>query len=39
MNCDKGHRLWNFRRNMYGNMNRLLSNTPMIEKIINLTKV
>ncbi len=24
---------------MYGNMNRLLSNTPMIEEIINSTKV
>ncbi len=36
---DEGHRLWDFRRNFYGNMNRQLSNTPMIEEIINSTKV
>lgn len=36
---DEGHRLWDYRRNIFNNINKQLSDTPMIEEIINSTKV
>lgn len=36
---DEAHRLWDFRRQVYSNINKKLSDTPMIEEIISASKV
>ena len=36
---DEAHRLWDFRRHIYSNMNKQLSDTPMIEEVVNASKV
>jgi DUF2075 family protein len=36
---DEAHRLWDFRRNKYSNINRKLSETPMIEELVKASRV
>jgi len=36
---DEAHRLWDYRRRIFQNMNKKLSDVPMIEELINSTKV
>jgi hypothetical protein len=36
---DEAHRLWDYRRRVFGNMNTTLSTVPMIEELIDSTRV
>lgn len=36
---DEAHRLWDYRRRIFQNMNKKLSDVPMIEELMNSTKV
>lgn len=36
---DEAHRLWDYRRQIFVNMNKQLSDTPMVDEIINASKV
>ena len=36
---DEAHRLWDYRRQIFVNMNKQLSDTPMVQEVINASKV